>query len=295
MKKVLLTAGFGDPLSEEDRAWIRGRGFHGVRSDYGPKVLEALFYTQFQAIIIASEQERQQEYILDRFAMVCREIRDRGYLHHRPAPIPAIEPCNEPDLDPDWDTRAREMADVVWECWRIAKTISRGITVISPSISNLNQRGLAYLEAMVDAGIPDEVAVGFHRYPTRSDPCAAHDGFQDRWAEVSRLQSIAGKRKLWCTETGWSAGPLDKRRRFPLCFLKRKFWLSEEKVADFAQTELRFWARVPKLEALVWYQINCGPNRNNPEDNFGLRRYLDKSNTILADRMPELIEEVTEA
>jgi hypothetical protein len=147
---------------------------------------------------------------------------------------------------------------------------------------------------MIGAGVPDDVVVGFHRYPPGDDPTAAHDGFADRWAEVARLRLLVGKRKLWCTETGWTSGPRKKRRGFPLCFLEKNTWLSEETVADYATSEFRFWARVPQLEALAWYQINCGPNRNNTEDNFGLRTYPERNNTILARWMPELIQEVTQ-
>ncbi|UCD56786.1 MAG: hypothetical protein JSV16_13320 [Candidatus Hydrogenedentota bacterium] len=293
MRQVLLTAGFGDPLSQEDRSWIRGRGFAGVRSDYGPGVLAALYATPLRTLVIACDRERPHEFVVDRVVAICREMRNLGYLHHRPGPIPAIEPMNEPDLDPYWKTRPRELADAIWECWRIAQAFSRGIMVVTPGISNLHQKGLAYLEAMVSAGIPDDVVVGFHRYPAKSDPTAAHDGFKDRWAEVRRLLALAGSRKLWCTETGWSSGPLEKPRRVPFCWFTKKVWLSEEQVADFASTELRFWARVPEVESLTWYQINSGPNRNDPEDNFGLRTYPDRANTILARWMPELIKEVT--
>ena len=67
-----------------------------------------------------------------------------------------------------------------------------------------------------------------------------------------------------------------------------------EEDLSWATTELRFWARVPQLETLVWYQINDGQNRNNPEDNFGLRTYPERRDKILARMMPKLIEEVTD-
>lgn len=291
--KVSINAGFGFPLSEEDRSWIIGRGFHGVRSDYGPGVLGALFYTRLQPLILACSKSVSAEFIADRVAQICREIRNLGYHNNRSAPLPAIEPFNEPDIDPYWKTRPRMMADVVWKCWQIANSFHCGVKLITPGVSNLNERGLNYLEEMVNAGIPDDVAVGFHRYPPGDDPSIAHDGFASRWAEVERLKFLASKRKLWCTETGWTSGPRKKRRRSPLCFLERNVWLTEDKVAANAATELRFWARVPQLEAVVYYQINDGPNWNNPEDNFGLRSYPDRTNKVLARWMPELIQEVT--
>jgi len=293
LRQVFLNAGFGEPLPELDRSWIRGREFHGVRSDYGPRVLEALYFTPFQPLIIASDRERSHEYVSDRVAAVCREARSLGYLHHRPYPTPVIEPMNEPDLDPYWASRPAALADLVWECWQTAsKRRFSGIRIVAPGISNLNERGLNYLERMMAAGIPDDVAIGFHRYPPGNDATEPHDGFKDRWAEVAELRRLAGKRKLWLTETGWTAGPR-KHYGFPNCLWGKNRWLSEQEVADRVVTELRFWARVPNLEAAVVYQINDGPNRNDPEDNYGLLTYPERRDKILAKMMPKLIEEVT--
>lgn len=292
MKYCLLNAGFGSPLSQEDRSWIRGRGFHGVRSDYGPKVLLALYETEFLPLIILPRSD-SHELLVDYFVAACREAIKLGYIHHRPYPMPAIEPLNEPDLDPYWGSRPDKLANAIWECWQLAAQFSSGLTVVTPGVSNLTKKGLDYLEAMVEAGIPGGVAVGFHRYPPVPDPTMPHDGFSDRWAEIARLRAIAGKRKLWCTETGYTSGPHKKARGFPLCFLQKNYWENELQVANHAVKELKFWARVPDLEVAVWYQIDDGDNTNNPEDNFGLRRYPSKENKILANAMPKLIKEVT--
>jgi hypothetical protein len=143
-----------------------------VRSDYGPGVLGALYDTPLRPLILISDEATPRWLIVDRFAAICREARDIGYLYQRSGPLPAIEIYNEPDLDSYWSTRAAEMADVVWECYQVARQFSRGITVVSPGVSNLNQRGLAYLEKMIGAGVPDDVVVGFHRYPPGDDPTA---------------------------------------------------------------------------------------------------------------------------
>ena len=55
--------------------------------------------------------------------------------------------------------------------------------------------------------------------------------------------------------------------------------------------ETRLWATRPRVRALVWYQLNSGPDRENELDNYGIRR-MDGSLKRVALKVNELREEL---
>jgi hypothetical protein len=194
----------------------------------------------------------------------CVKLRDLGYFNVAPEVQPAIEIGNEPDLAHDqWKDHPKLLAQTFNICFDLIRTYSAHCPVLSPSVSNLNQRGFTYLERMLTVPLHREAAIAFHRYPHDGDPQKPHEGFGDRHQETSKLVQMAAGRDLWLTETGLTEGPHDGK------------FHSEEFVAETYDSEARFWQAMPSLRAMTWYNINDGPSVEQI-DHYGVRR-LDGS------------------
>ncbi len=147
--------------------------------------------------------------------------------------------------------------------------------MLTPCVSNLNRRGYNYLERMLREGLPEGAALAAHRYPHDGDIYKPHPGFHTREEQASKLVELADGRDIWITETGLTEGPHDGR------------FHSEEYVADALEYEVRFWSGVASVKALCWYGINDGPNRDDTEHHFGIRR-LDGSWKPAAERVAQV-------
>jgi hypothetical protein len=79
----------------------------------------------------------------------------------------ALEVGNEPDIaHPGYADHPEEFAEAVRTCRDAARAAGFAGMVVSGGIANLNDRGFRYLSRMIGSGkIPNDVAVGFHRYP----------------------------------------------------------------------------------------------------------------------------------
>lgn len=218
----------------------------------------------------------------------CQKASTLGFFE-RGAP-PAIEIGNEPDLAHDvWKGQPALLAETFSKCFEKARSFSARCPVLTPSVSNLNSRGFDYLRVMLEAGLPDGCAVAVHRYPNGDHPSVPHGGFASREEEIGLLMDLTGDRDVWVTEAGRSEGPIRRRR-----FLRppKVYWLSESDVSDYMEEEVRLWAHRSRVKALVWYQINSGPDHDNELHNYGIRR-MDGTLKPVAMKVRALREELS--
>ncbi len=164
----------------------------------------------------------------------------------------AMEIGNEPDLAHErWKSirHAKELAEVTNRCADEIRTLLPDVTVLSPSVSNLNARGFGYLERMLETLDPS-IGIAFHRYPAGDSPHISHKGFKDRNAEDNKLKCMAEGRELWCTESGFSN--YDGR--------------TEDEQADYIDVDMRF----NDDRGLAHYTLY---NINDGEDDHRLSHY----------------------
>lgn len=284
--KLLLSVPEGKPIGRSLLYEILGLGFHGVRvdvpDDHGAAeaMLEELarmpevypiFLIAGGHMLRSTGKPFEPGELAAHVSDTCVKLRDFGFFK-RDA-LPAIEIGNEPDLADDrWKKRPEELARTFQGCYDIVRRYSDTCPVLTPPVSNLNGRGFHYLERMLREGLPFDAVLAAHRYPHDGDICKPHPGFNTREEQASKLVELADGRDIWITETGLTEGPHDGKFR------------SEEYVADALEYEVSFWSRVASVKALCWYGINDGPNRDDTEHHFGIRR-LDGSWKPVAQRV----------
>lgn len=192
------------------------------------------------------------------------KAQDLGLLKR--AELPVFEIGNEPDLACDeWKKKPELLADTFGRCYEVVRKYSRDCDVLSPSVSNLNDRGFAYLERMVKAGLPLGCDLAVHRYPNGPSFEIPHEGFASRLDELRKLEQLAGGRPIWITEVGMREGPHGYEG-------DDDFYMTESEVADAFEWEMTYWGAVPQVQAACWYQINSGADRKNELHNYGARR-----------------------
>ena len=184
-------------------------------------------------------------------AKKAQQLRDHGLGRAGEA----IEIGNEPDLAHRlWKENPTGLANVVNKCYDAIREILPEVTILCPSISNLNSRGFNYLNSMLKILRP-EIGVAFHRYPAGETPHHSHKGFQDRNEEFQKLLEMAGTRDLWGTETGFS----------------NENPKSEQDQATYIETDMRF-NRDRGLEHYCLYQLNDGAE-DTRMDRYGIRHF----------------------
>lgn len=288
MRLYLCATNDGDPLGDVLLNEIATLGYDGLRTDVpddheqatdlflelqpepgSPAAVDQLglvFLIAGGHMLRATGEPFTSEELVDHVRDCCIKLRDLGYFRVRADRQPAIEVGNEPDLADDyWKKDPALMARTFTRCYEVIREYSSFCPVLSPSISNLNERGFKYLRKMLTVGIPSGAAVAFHRYPHDGDPALPHDGFESREAEADHLMELAQGRAIWLTETGLTEGPWKNKR------WDDGWFHSEEFVADTFVGEVDFWTR-PWVEALTWYQINDGPDPDEQLDHYGIRR-----------------------
>jgi hypothetical protein len=180
---------------------------------------------------------------------------------------PIVEIGNEPDIGhPGYASRPADFAAAVSLTHAAMRREGFRGAVITGGISNLSRERLDYLAAVVRAGIPADVIVGFHRYPHGLSARIPHPGFADRDAEWNRLLDIAGSRDVACTEVGHHTAPRG-RRRFGL--FGRRHRLTAEDAARDLMFDLEFFRDRGALMTAV-YQLNDGPH-DRSIDRYGIR------------------------
>jgi hypothetical protein len=213
-------------------------------------------------------------------AEVAKKIKRDNYFENVPV---YFEIGNEPDIAvPLWRQDPRYLADTFWECYRFVKAIHGKIDLITGGIANLHENGLEWLAEFMEGLVQDNAIVGFHRYPNGPETATPHEGFPSREHEWIRLKSLAGGRRLFCTETGASTGPHRRKKDFPLCWLDEKFYISDKAQAEAYTTEYNFYQRRDVI-GMVWYQYWDGPKRQALLDNYGVFDQYENEKEICAE------------
>jgi hypothetical protein len=147
----------------------------------------------------------------------------------------------------------------------------RGVRLAPGGISNLTERGLAYLAEIIRF-VPPGAPVAVHRYPKWPGPAAAHAPFRSRAEEATRLRQIIGNRALWVTEVGYSTASMG--RPWWAFWRPDRRW-SDEDVARYASWEFEFWENVG-AELVCWYQLR------DAEPDLAINRFgIQRSNGTL--------------
>jgi hypothetical protein len=182
----------------------------------------------------------------------------------------SLEVGNEPDIAHDgYASRPQDVADAIRQVHAVVRPLGFEGDIITGGVSNLNQRGLEYVQAMLSTpAVPADVVVGFHRYPESGRGAQApHKGFESRDEEFDALEGLVSGRRVACTEFGYHTaedrmGVFGHRRR------------SESEVAESVRWDLDFFGQRGVLVAAL-YQLNDG-TRDVAEERYGVRR-LDRT------------------
>lgn len=270
-----LNAGFGNVLGEVWLENIHNLGFDGIRTDGGgphwkPITRELGEYNKLSPIFLfggGNIADWTHDDFLSYTVLQAKYILEKNYFTGIKT---YFELGNEPDIAVwEWREHPDKFRNMFWECYQAVKSIDPSIEFITGGISNLTETSLVWLAEFMREPLPSNAIIGFHRYPPKMDTGEPHRGFDTREHEMNRLRSITGSHRIMCTETGLSMGPYKVRRGPPLCFLHKNKFISEVTQGEALEHEWNFHRR-RNVEGLVWYQIQDGPNRYNPADNFGM-------------------------
>lgn len=130
-----------------------------------------------------------------------------------------------------------------------------GVRLAAGPVSNLNDRGFAFLERMLPF-IPPDAPIDIHRYPESSGPREAHNDYETRDGEVRRLRELIGTRTLWVSEVGFSSAEHN-----------------DDEIAAYLRYEFAFWLGAG-AELCAIYQLNDAPYGApaSVEGHYGIRR-----------------------
>lgn len=270
MMWVGLNAGFGDPLAGEFPA-LAQYGFAVLRQDvyahhniaevaylvaeFAGAPCRPLFLIGGGSIQEPSTGNRIEPHELAALTTtVVQTATAAGILDY------AIEIGNEPDIAcAGYSEHPEDFAEAIRQSLEAARGAGFLGPLITGGIANLNNRGFRYLATMLSApSMPDDVVIGFHRYPEAGrSMLAPHDRFESREDEWQMLREIVGLRPVACTEFGYHTAQA------------RPLTLSDEDVADAVLFDLVFYEDRGALLGLV-YQLNDGPG-DDWMDRYGVR------------------------
>ncbi len=271
-----INAGFGDPIAGEFPFFER-IGVAAVRQDlfahgdtapiealvaeFSNRPTRAIFMLAGGKMQVADGSNRIEPHVLAaRARRVVEAARAVGLQQY------SLEVGNEPDIAHDgYASRPQDLAEAIRQVHAVVRPLGFEGDLITGGVSNLNERGLKYLQSMLAApSVPADVVVGFHRYPEAGRGSRApHRGFESREEEFEALASLTSGRRVACTEFGYHTaedrmGVFGNRRR------------SESEVAESVQWDLDFFAQRGVLLAAL-YQLNDGA-RDVAEERYGIRR-----------------------
>lgn len=236
-----LTVGHGDLIGLELLAELKRRGLVVVRLEAHPGAPLWEVAALAQEVVTAGLQPC--------FVLTTPE---------QVAVLPAgslIDGGNEPDIKRfGWSVSS--YVRFVDACLPVL--VEHGHRMYVPVISNLNKRGFDFAKCLPwDRWPADVICGGFHRYAEPPLRTLAHPPSRTREEEIDRFRAIVGQtRALACTEVGYhtSIGA----------------W-TEDQAAENLAWERDFFTRMG-VELVCAYGINDGPDRHDPEQNYGMRR-----------------------
>ena len=268
-----INAGFGDPLAA-DLPLLEHLGFDIVRQDVRAHRTDAdvqELLTEFLGrsigllvLLGGGHIERTDGGRVEPHELAAHAMRVWSIARHIGLSPVRFEVGNEPDLAHEgYRTRPQDFAIAIQQTRDALRGAGFRGDIITGGIANLATANLQYLDRMLRAGLPDDVIVGFHRYPRGMDPVKPHRQFRSREAEWDALIQLAGTRPVACTEFGHHTAP----RRFRIFFRKR---VTDAGVAEHVEYDLDFFERHGCVMAAV-YQLNDG-RRDVAVDRYGIRR-----------------------
>jgi hypothetical protein len=271
-----INAGFGDPLVGEFPFFERlgvdvvrqdlfahgeGAPVEALVAEFSNQPTKALFMLAGGKIQVPDGSNRIEPHVLAararRVVEAAQAVGLQGYL---------LEVGNEPDIAHDgYASRPQDFAEAIRQVHAMVRSLGFEGDIITGGVSNLNQRGLEYLQSMLSTTVvPRDVVLGFHRYPEAGRGAVTpHKGFASRDDEFKALERIRGDRRVACTEFGYHTaedrvGMFERRRR------------SDAEVVDSVRFDLDFFAPRGVLLAAL-YQLRDG-DRDVPEERYGIRR-----------------------
>lgn len=259
--RLFLNAGFGAKLGAEARDFIVRQGFYGVRQDVlfpdtAAAIVRELSAAGLAGLYICSSIETARETAISGRTRRCW-----------------IELGNEAD-----DERPRDYQRWLSEAVREVRSVNPFAMLYTAGITTTDRRRIQWLEEVFALGVPDGVGVAVHTYRTTVPPETPHPGYLSRADEYEHIREIIGPhRSLIVSEAGWHTAPSATGgwlcNWFGIGCSEVRY--SEQEQADFFEREYRL-AEANGVDALVLYQLNCGPNPDYYEHGFGIRR-LDGS------------------
>lgn len=256
MRVLLCTPDCG-PLPLSDWSLIGDLQFDGIRTDVrrpgdAPALVANVVAAGKDAIFIADHRQG---------AAACLEIVTAIASAIGPDARPemfAIEVGNECDLSGPFVKDPDGFGRLVANAANAVRVLSPNTRVVSGGISHCGKDKLKWLKSAI-RHFPAEVAVGYHPYRD-TGPGEGRPDYGSRGEEFASLAVVVGTHQAWCTEIGWHTAPRKKRPQ----------WTDgqvEIFLRDELQREKEFGA-----EVMAIFQIHDGPDPNQYEHRFGIRR-----------------------
>lgn len=266
--RLLLNAGFGDPLGTELFGELRRLGFDGIRQD----VLRLDRVEELVRDAAAGAGDAWQPFVIFvvEWGAVTAELAVAvAQFAHGRIPEFAIEVGNELNI-PDPNTGRAPVKPTVYghafnEIRDAIHLIDPTIHVVTAGISSLSKDSQRWLAA---APILGPAVIGYHDYRTDDDPRpeAPQKGFGSRDMEFDNLRRLAGPRPIWNTEVGWHTA-VRKRGLWGM----KKYRVSDTEAASYLVREADL-TRKRGSDVMVVYQLNDGP-KDEPLHRYGIRDF----------------------
>jgi hypothetical protein len=285
--RIFIVSGFAEPIGYQSLQWLKALGVSGIRQDipwgapvqYRERLIAEVAEAHMDAVWILgggmSYAEGKIGFLPDNWRPsteeLCKFARDFAMqLACYPDMRSYIELGNETNLQQhggplykDPELFAKWLHYVPEEIW----SANDSVEVISGGFCGLHKRSLKYFKRAFDTYFfPRKLIIGFHPYRTDKTFDESVEETVDAFVELRRI--IGNDRPVAVTEIGWHTAPQKTNALLPC--RRKEFRFSDDDVADFAESELRFWQRMG-AKLLSWYQLNCGPNEFYGEDQFGIR------------------------
>lgn len=240
-----LQTGFGDPIGAPLLA--RLRGFHVGLLRLSSEHLSP------ERVRFLADEARSAGFVVITIVRTVEQVLALPPGDH-------VELMNEPDLNgPD----PQAYADLVPVFAEAARTA--GVKLWAGAISNLNDRGIQFLDRTEPWSWPEDVGVSVHRYPHKDSHLTPHPGFTSREHEIQTLKAIIGEDRPWgVTEFGYHTGWRYKWWFWPVRW-------TDAQVRDMVAWEWVFFERMGATGAVL-YQLNDGPTAT-ADGRYGCRRW----------------------